>query len=207
MNTRTKTAAEQTDATDVVAPAEQAPARTKRVIFQRPAGNQDLGTMLGLKSRMSSGTGPSEPHVYWGERHGRQVLIRLGADEKLEGGMLTTNRRLIEVTLVRAQFPPFALVGDGGRVEPADGTGPLPGGVAAAIVSLEPAPDVWRRLQIVAGPEGIVAQRPQFDDFVSGWIYDLWLLERLATAAGALALDRKRIGPAFKVPYGMGRAR
>ena len=36
------------------------------------------GTMLGLKSRMSSGTGPSEPHVYWGERHGRQVLIRLG---------------------------------------------------------------------------------------------------------------------------------
>lgn len=37
MNTRTKT-----DATDVVAPAEQAPARTKRVIFQRPAGNQDL---------------------------------------------------------------------------------------------------------------------------------------------------------------------
>lgn len=48
MNTRTKTAAEQTDATDGVAPAEQAPARTKRVIFQRPAGNQDLGTMLGL---------------------------------------------------------------------------------------------------------------------------------------------------------------
>ncbi len=165
------------------------------------------GTMLGLKSRMSSGTGPSEPHVYWGERHGRQVLIRLGADEKLEGGMLTTNRRLIEVTLVRAQFPPFALRGHGGSVEPADGTGPLPGTVAAVIVSLEPAPDVWRKLQIVAGPEGIVAQRPQLDDFVSGWIYDLWLLERLATAAGAPPLDRRRIGPAFTIPYGMGLAR
>lgn len=43
MNTRTKT-----EAAEVAPAAEQAPARTKRVIFQRPAGNQDLGTMLGL---------------------------------------------------------------------------------------------------------------------------------------------------------------
>lgn len=43
MNTRTKT-----ETADVAVTAEQAPARTKRVIFQRPAGNRDLGTMLGL---------------------------------------------------------------------------------------------------------------------------------------------------------------
>jgi hypothetical protein len=165
-----------------------------------------MGTMLGLKARMSSGTGPSEPHVYWGERAGRQVLIRIGADEQMEGGQLTTNRRLIEVTLVRAQFPPFELRGDDGALDAAPGSGPLPGAAAAVIVLLEAAPDVWRRLRIVAGPEGIVARRPAFDDFVSGWIYDLWLLERLADATGAPALERRRIGPAFEIPYGMGRA-
>ena len=88
----------------------------------------------------------------------------------------------------------------------ADGGG-VPLDVQRVIDGLAPSPDIWRRLTITAGPEGIVAVRPQADDFFSGWIYDLWLLERLATAAGALALDRKRIGPAFKIPYGMGRAR
>lgn len=43
MNTRTKT-----DATDLTPAAEPAVLRTKRVIIQRPAGNQDLGVMIGI---------------------------------------------------------------------------------------------------------------------------------------------------------------
>ncbi len=164
-----------------------------------------MGTMLGLKSRMHSGTGPDEPHVFWGEHRGRQVLIRLGPDEKAQGGELMSNRRLLSIVLVRADLPPFELRGEDGEIVPADGTD-LPGAVAATIVSLAPSPDVWRRLRIAAGPEGIVAVRPLIDDFLSGWVYDLWLLERLADDAGAPPLPRKRIGPAWKIPYGMGRA-
>lgn len=43
MNTRTKT-----DPADLIPAVEPAVARTKRVILQRPAGNQDLGTMIGF---------------------------------------------------------------------------------------------------------------------------------------------------------------
>lgn len=43
MNTRTKT-----DPADLIPAVEPAVLRTKRVIIQRPAGNQDLGVMIGI---------------------------------------------------------------------------------------------------------------------------------------------------------------
>jgi hypothetical protein len=41
--------------------------------------------------------------------------------------------------------------------------------------------------------------------FAFGWIYDLWLLERIATALCFESLLAVGIGSAWKVPYGVGR--
>ena len=163
-------------------------------------------TMLGLRSRISDATEIAEPHVFWGERSGGQVFIRIGVDEKGEGGELYSNRRLRQITVVRAALPAFELLGEDGAFSPAPGSAAVPEAAVAFFSSLAPSPEVWHRLRLVAGPEGIVATRPLVDDYLSGWIYDLWLCERLALVLGAPALPAKRIGPAWKVPYGLGRA-
>ncbi|MDQ3990754.1 MAG: hypothetical protein M3245_00380 [Actinomycetota bacterium] len=41
----------------------------------------------------------------------------------------------------------------------------------------------WRDLGLEAGPEGIRVHRPADSD--NGWLYDLWLAERLAERLGA----------------------
>jgi hypothetical protein len=43
---------------------------------------------------------------------------------------------------------------------------------------------VWRKLEVDAGPEGIRARRP-VTAHPQGYLYDLWLLERLADRLGA----------------------
>jgi hypothetical protein len=161
-------------------------------------------TMLGLRSRVPLNTsGPSEPIVYWGVRDGRQVFVRLGVDEKGEGGEIYTNRRLRQCTVVRIALPSFRLRGDDGLLTLEEGRLPRPAEVVLAALSRSP--DIWRDLRIVAGSDGIVAVRPQIGDVLGGWIYDLWLLERIADATRAAPLARARIGPAWKVPYELGR--
>lgn len=165
------------------------------------------GTMLGLRAKIASGVDVgAEPHILWGTRHGRQVFVRLGVDESGEGYDLVTNRGLRQIVVVRAAFSPFELRGHDGVIEPTSAGAPAPA-VLAALAELDPSPDVWRDLQVVAGPEGIVTTRPQLDDGVNGWIYDLWLAEHLANATQAEPLLAQRIGPAWKVPYGVGRRR
>jgi hypothetical protein len=162
--------------------------------------------MLGLRSQLASGTAEgAEAHFYWGERANRQVFVRLGADEKAEGDMLMSNRVLRQITVVRAGCETFELIGEAGRLTVVAGT--LPPAAAAVLAGLSDAPDVWDRLRVVAGPEGIVANRPLLDHGVNGWLYDLWLLERLAGMTGAAPLARRRIGPAWTAPYGAGRRR
>jgi hypothetical protein len=161
-------------------------------------------TMLGLRSRVPLNTsGVSEPVVYWGVRDARQIFVRLGVDEKGEGGEIYSNKRLRQCTVVRVAFPSFTLRGEDGLVRGEDGD--VPDDVQAVVGALSRSPDVWRSLRIVAGPDGIVAVRPQIGDVLSGWIYDLWLLERIADATRAAALPSARIGPAWKVPYELGR--
>jgi hypothetical protein len=73
---------------------------------------------------------------------------------------------------------------------------------------LGPSPDVWDGLRVVGGSEGLVATRPvprrvrvQFQ-----WLYDLWLVERIADSLNAPALEPARLGRSYVVPYGLGKA-
>ncbi len=59
---------------------------------------------------------------------------------------------------------------------------------------------------MAGGPKGIVATRPSGGAEFGGWVYDLWLLERLAAVMELQPLPAARVGPAWKVPYGLGRS-
>jgi hypothetical protein len=47
-----------------------------------------------------------------------------------------------------------------------------------------PAPAVWRKVDVEGGPDGILARRPG-TAHPQGYVYDLWLVERLADRLGA----------------------
>ena len=56
--------------------------------------------------------------------------------------------------------------------------------VEQALGELAPAPRVWRDIVVEGGPEGIRARRP-VTSHPQGYVYDLWLVERLADRLGA----------------------
>jgi hypothetical protein len=143
--------------------------------------------------------------VYWGVRLGREVLIRTGPDEEIEGGtVLYSNRHIRSLTVVRVHAPEFEVTGEDGvlRVEEY----PVPDGVSAAVNSLSRSPRVWRDLRVAGGAEGLVAARPAVDDVLDLWLYDLWLLERIADLLDAPALPPAPVGPGFRIPYNLGRS-
>ena len=51
-----------------------------------------------------------------------------------------------------------------------------------------------------------MAARAAIDGTAGSWVYDLWLCERIAEALGLPPLKPARIGPAWKVPYGLGKS-
>jgi hypothetical protein len=58
--------------------------------------------------------------------------------------------------------------------------------VEEVVAGLAPAPETWRDLEVEGGPDQIVARRPiTMRGNQQGYVYDLWLLERLADALGA----------------------
>lgn len=159
---------------------------------------------LGLRSRVArADAAGAEPTVYWGVRSTSQVFIRLGVGEQSEGSSHASAGGRLECTVIRAAFPSFRLRGEGGSIR-TDG-GQVPAAVRAVLEGLATAPDVWERLLVTAGPDGIVAVRPQADAAAHDWVHDLWLLEQLAAAAIADPLPAARVGPAWRVPYGMAR--
>jgi hypothetical protein len=98
--------------------------------------------------------------VMAGRRHGRDVHVSLGAEH---------------VTRVAADVPPFAVTVDGDR--PRAGAD-APSEIAAALEPLGSS-GVWKKLRgIEGGSDGIVARRGV--DAENGWMWDLWLCERLA---------------------------
>lgn len=163
------------------------------------------GTMLGLRSKIASNAIVLMPHVYWGEHGGYQVFIRQGADEKLEGSTTMLSEKHVRTfTVVRVAAPRFEIFAKDGRLTAGE---PAPPEIAGALAGIGSGEDVWGNVRIHAGPEGIVATRPSAEDFSgSAWAYDLWLLEHLARALRLDPLPAVRIGPAWKVPYGLGRS-
>jgi hypothetical protein len=165
----------------------------------------ELADALGLKYFAGGGTRPLTggaiyPTVMYGERNGHEVVIRQGlVGTSTFPGLRGQKDR--HVTAVRVQAPNFELDARDGRIDaPAD----APGEVRGAVEAINPSPDVWDDLRIVGGAEGIVVSRGSATDYLGGWIYDLWFLERLAGMLGAPALPALGVDEDWEIPYGMG---
>ena len=105
--------------------------------------------------------------VLSGERHGRQVSLRLGSGE-----VSSTS----EVT-VRGTVPAFEAKSSDGRVRPAEGA------TADVVAALKAVPNStrWKKVKVEGGPGGVVVSRKGGGQ--SDWMCDLWLAERLAELA------------------------
>ena len=146
------------------------------------------GTMLGLKSKISTATEVLEPHVYWGRRELGQVFVRIGPDEEIEGGtMLGSNRHIRQITVLRVAAPEFKLDVVDGVPAVVEGSAP---GTERLFARMAPTEEIWQDAAAQGGPEGIVISRgaitsPEF------WIYDLWLMEAIARELKLPALERR----------------
>jgi hypothetical protein len=162
------------------------------------------GTMLGLKARMSSSTNVLEPHVFYGSRAAGQVFVRIGPDERIEGGTtMMSNKHVRQISVLRVWSPPFQVNSDDGRLVTEEGSSLEVEGIVAP---LSPNAGTWSDTRITGGPEGIVATRNAIDGLEHSWVYDLWLMDRIARRLSLEPLEARRIGPAWKVPYGLGRS-
>jgi hypothetical protein len=131
-------------------------------VSERPRGGFEMRmpTTPGFDYRLRGWT------VLSGERHGRQVAVRLGGHE--DAG--TTE------VYVGGAVPEFSARSRDGRVRPRDGA---PAAVEAALAAV-PNSTHWKRLEVSGGAEGIVLVRKKGDQ--RDWLCDLWLAERLASA-------------------------
>jgi hypothetical protein len=168
-----------------------------------PGPENSVSKMLGLQA--PTVVGRFQPNLTYGVRHGRQVFIRIGIDETYFSGF--TTRHMRQITVLRVDAPAFELVGEHGVLRPESAGADVPAALGAVLQALRPSPDVWDHLLVVGGPEGIVASRPvphrvlvQFQ-----WLYDLWLVERIADSLRAPALPPARLGRSYLVPYWLGR--
>jgi hypothetical protein len=166
-----------------------------------PGPENSVSEALGLQA--PTVVGRFQPNLTYGTRHGRQVFIRIGIDETYLSGF--SNRHIRQITVLRVDAPAFELVGEDGVLR-ADSDAPE--ALRSVLQALRTSPDVWDGLLVVGGPEGIVANRPvphrvrvQFQ-----WLYDLWLVERIADSLHASALPPARLGRSYLVPYWLGRA-
>lgn len=157
---------------------------------------------LGLKAKIGDATEVLEPTIYWGERPHGQVFVRMGPDEKIEGGTeLYSNRHIRQIVTLRASAPEFLMGVRDGRPAIVEGSAP---GIDATLARIKPNAAIWDGFAAKGGPEGIVTSRSAVDQ-PGFWAYDLWLLERIARDAALTPLGEARIGPAWIIPYGVGR--
>jgi hypothetical protein len=160
--------------------------------------------MLGLRSRMSAASAVLEPHVYWGTREDRQVLVRIGPDEKIEGGTtMFSNRHIRSITVVRVDAPRFDVVSDGGALRASKDSPPE---IRALADRLAADRATWSDVTVAGGPKGIVAARSAIDGTTGTWVYDLWLCEHIADSLDLAPLRPARVGPRWRVPYGLGKS-
>lgn len=159
-----------------------------------------------LQFRESSSSEVLEPHLRWGRLRGRQVFVRMGPDEKVEGDsmMPMSTKHLRTITVLRVAAPAFAAgVRDGAWAL----TGDPPAALRDLLAGVEADEATWEDVDVFGGPEGIVVCRNRMALVGEEWAYDLWLAERIADALGLEPLPGARIGPSWTVPYGLGRSR
>jgi hypothetical protein len=106
--------------------------------------------------------------VLSGNRHGRPVVVRIGGNEDAGAN---------EVAIAVPFAGEWTARSRDGRVRPGDGA---PAEIVAALAEV-PNSTRWKRLEIEAGPEGLLLTRKKGD--ARDWLCDLWLAERLAPAA------------------------
>jgi hypothetical protein len=136
---------------------------------------QELG--LGEERELSQTTSDMPATEFSGTRHGRDVALRMGVVPS------AWRERGANEVQVQASVAPFQLREDDGRLVAEPGA---PSEVEELLAGLAPAPDVWRDLEVEGGPDGILARRPiKMKANPQGYVYDLWLVERLADCLGA----------------------
>jgi hypothetical protein len=131
-------------------------------VTERPQGGFEMRmpTTPGFDYRLRGWT------VLSGERHGRQVAVRLGGHE---------DTGVSEVYL-GGGAPEFDARSSDGRVRSRNGA---PAAIEAALAAV-PNSSRWKRLTVSGGEEGIVVTRKKGEQ--RDWLCDLWLAERLAAA-------------------------
>jgi hypothetical protein len=129
---------------------------------------------LGGENEIQQDSSDMPATEFSGTRKGRSVALRIGVVRSgLRGGGLT------EVEISGA-VPPFRVSADGERLVAAPGAPPA---VEELIAGLQPSA-AWKKAAIEGGQDGILARRP-VTAHPQGYVYDLWLVERLADRLGA----------------------
>ena len=109
-----------------------------------------------------------------GTRHGRRVALRIGIVATVRG------KGVNEVELAAA-VEPFRTTAKDGRLVAELGAIPE---IDEVLGELAPAPKVWRDVVVEGGPDGIRSRR-LVSAHSQGYVYDLWIVERLADRLGA----------------------
>jgi hypothetical protein len=136
---------------------------------------QELG--LDEEREIDQGTSDWDVTEFSGTRNGRRVALRMGVVSS------RWRERGANEVHVEAPVAPLRVREEGGRLVAEPGSPPE---VEEFVAGLAPAPEVWRDAEIEGGPDGIVARRPiTMKANPQGYVYDLWLLERLADRLGA----------------------
>jgi hypothetical protein len=131
---------------------------------------------LGEEREIAQTTTDVAATEFSGTRHGRDVALRMGVVPSAWRG-----RGANEVE-VEAPVAPFGVRDEDGRLVAEPGAPPE---VEELLAGLAPAPEVWRDVVVEGGPDGILARRPiKMKANPQGYVYDLWLVERLADRLG-----------------------
>ncbi|MGH2984242.1 MAG: hypothetical protein ACRDK5_08320 [Solirubrobacterales bacterium] len=133
---------------------------------------QELG--LGEEQEIPQESAEMPGTEFSGTRHGRRVALRMGVVPSMWRG------RGVNEVHVTASVAPFRARADDGRLVAEPGALPE---VEELLAGLAPAPAVWHDLVVEGGPDGILARRP-VTAHPQGYVYDLWLVERLADRVG-----------------------
>jgi hypothetical protein len=130
---------------------------------------------LGEEREISQDTSDMPATEFSGMRNGRRVALRIGVVPSV------WRERGANEVQVEAAVTPFRIEEDDGRLS-ADPAAPPE--VGELLAGLAPSPEVWRKCEVEGGPNGILARRP-VTAHPQGYVYDLWLVERLAERLGA----------------------